>query len=789
MGLTERLQVIATHKEPSNKHVLWLKDNTFRKWDGDGWVDIGGGNGTTDYKALKNKPLINGRVLEGNINLEIKGEKGDTGPKGEQGIQGIQGLTGKDGIGISKVEQIVYSNEDSGENIVRVTLEDGTFTDITILNGSKGTSEDDIQIINIELDEEYIKAYNEGSLNWDGVIRNPVPLMQLSTTIEAGKYTKVVANEKDVLIEGYSIAIQDNGIRYVALLGTDKVANTKFQIEKNLVIANLGNMTVLRMPLIYKLHINIKDDEITRQDPETFLAIKDILLNSISEGLYPYLQISRSYNIDESHLKGSYAYLVPSTSSDDINCLQFKTEDGSLYININDTTGVVESVKDYNMDPIMVYKAIDEAKNSVDSGEGSDGSLETYVFYANEELTEDKIEANKRAYEAAMSETPALYVISVYGDIIVPTKTYISREGNRYVRFGISLNDEIVNSEALNREYLDVFNTQIRFVEDGTFTIRKQFESRLAKVSMLDEVIAKVDEIPDRIANIPQGEMFNYVHIPFEDAPLDEEQLAENAASCTKWLEAYKNNEPLPILCWSAFPYGDGRMHVYGPSDGLLNFSISTTLGFGNDESLDNAELVAMLIVSGTLASSGEVELYMPLEEKSLTTINSFKTINGQSIFGEGDIEIQGGGNVEVDAELSEVSENAVSNKAVTMALAETEKVTAAALNELNERFEEYATKEDIAAALAERDEEINHIEDVLEATIIEDEEVAAAALVSLDKRVTNLEQNGGGGGGGDIYNVSFTIDPSTMELVMAYDVQPTFDFTLDENGNLIAII
>ena len=117
----------------------------------------------------------------------------------------------------------------------------------------------------------------------------------------------------------------------------------------------------------------------------------------------------------------------------------------------------------------------------------------------------------------------------------------------------------------------------------------------------------------------------------------------------------------------------------------------------------------------------------------------------------------QGGGSIEVDAELSETSDNAVSNKAVTM-------------------------------ALAEMDEEINHIEGVLEATIIEDEEVTAAALNDLDKRVTNLEQNGGGGGG-DIYNVSFTIDPSTMELVMAYDVQPTFDFTLDENGNLIAII
>lgn len=121
---------------------------------------------------------------------------------------------------------------------------------------------------------------------------------------------------------------------------------------------------------------------------------------------------------------------------------------------------------------------------------------------------------------------------------------------------------------------------------------------------------------------------------------MDEEQLAENAASCTKWLEANSNNEPLPILCWAEFPNGMGRINVYDSSDGLLNFSIRITLGVGNDESLDNAELVGMLIIDGMLSSTGEVELYMPLEEKILTTINSFKTINGQSIFGEGDINI-----------------------------------------------------------------------------------------------------------------------------------------------------
>lgn len=83
-----------------------------------------------------------------------------------------------------------------------------------------------------------------------------------------------------------------------------------------------------------------------------------------------------------------------------------------------------------------------------------------------------------------------------------------------------------------------------------------------------------------------------------------------------------------------------GRINVYGPSDRLLNFSIRITLGVGNDESLDNVELVGMFIIDGTLNSSGEVELYMPLEEKVLPTINSFKTINGQSLLGEGDINI-----------------------------------------------------------------------------------------------------------------------------------------------------
>lgn len=110
----------------------------------------------------------------------------------------------------------------------------------------------------------------------------------------------------------------------------------------------------------------------------------------------------------------------------------------------------------------------------------------------------------------------------------------------------------------------------------------------------------------------------------------------------------------------------------------------------------------------------------------------------------------QGGGNVEVDAELSETSENAVSNKAVTMALAETEEVAAAALNELNKRFEEYATKEDLEDALADVSIEVDSAmsdtsENAVSNKVIK--KYVDDADNALAERISALEQNSGGGG------------------------------------------
>ena len=54
-------------------------------------------------------------------------------------------------------------------------------------------------------------------------------------------------------------------------------------------------------------------------------------------------------------------------------------------------------------------------------------------------------------------------------------------------------------------------------------------------------------------------------------------------------------------------------------------------------------------------------------KQDSLVSGHNIKTINGQDVLGQGDIEISGGGTV--DSELSETSENPIQNKVITAAL------------------------------------------------------------------------------------------------------------------------
>lgn len=52
---------------------------------------------------------------------------------------GTAGADGEDGVGIAAVEQTTVSEEDGGENVITVTLTDGTASSFTVKNGSKGS--------------------------------------------------------------------------------------------------------------------------------------------------------------------------------------------------------------------------------------------------------------------------------------------------------------------------------------------------------------------------------------------------------------------------------------------------------------------------------------------------------------------------------------------------------------------------------------------------------------------------------------------------------------------------
>lgn len=96
------------------------------------------------------------------------------------------------------------------------------------------------------------------------------------------------------------------------------------------------------------------------------------------------------------------------------------------------------------------------------------------------------------------------------------------------------------------------------------------------------------------------------------------------------------------------------------------------------------------------------------------------------------------GGGGSIDTELSETSENAVSNAAVTKAIVENEEVTAAALNELNERVN--AISENVSGETATKVELQTAVESLTN-TILENEEITAAALNDLNTRLESISR------------------------------------------------
>lgn len=75
IGNVDRLQIVATNKEPVNKHVIWLKGDYLKRWTGAGWKNIGGDGGNIEVidnltSSNKDKALSanQGRVLLDKIN-------------------------------------------------------------------------------------------------------------------------------------------------------------------------------------------------------------------------------------------------------------------------------------------------------------------------------------------------------------------------------------------------------------------------------------------------------------------------------------------------------------------------------------------------------------------------------------------------------------------------------------------------------------------------------------------------------------------------------------------------
>lgn len=126
-----------------------------------------------------------------------------------------------------------------------------------------------------------------------------------------------------------------------------------------------------------------------------------------------------------------------------------------------------------------------------------------------------------------------------------------------------------------------------------------------------------------------------------------------------------------------------------GDTQRSINLSIDTDI-IATKEDLTDYQPVGDYATKTELAS----------KQDTLVSGTNIKTINGQTLLGEGNIEIQGGGTITVDSELSTTSENPVQNKVITNALNGKQDAGDYALKSEIPDTSELATKEELAAKL-----------------------------------------------------------------------------------------
>lgn len=126
-----------------------------------------------------------------------------------------------------------------------------------------------------------------------------------------------------------------------------------------------------------------------------------------------------------------------------------------------------------------------------------------------------------------------------------------------------------------------------------------------------------------------------------------------------------------------------------GDTQRSINLSIDTDI-IATKEDLADYQPVGDYATKTELAS----------KQDTLVSGTNIKTINGQTLLGEGNIEIQGGGTITVDSELSTTSENPVQNKVITNAINGKQDAGDYALKSEIPDTSELATKEELAAKL-----------------------------------------------------------------------------------------
>ena len=95
----------------------------------------------------------------------------------------------------------------------------------------------------------------------------------------------------------------------------------------------------------------------------------------------------------------------------------------------------------------------------------------------------------------------------------------------------------------------------------------------------------------------------------------------------------------LPMLCWYELPYGVGKIDVLSHNYDQIEFMVKIIFSASETALPDGVKSVEVIIMSGTLYSDGYVEI-AEYSLNELPIAESFKTINGESILGSGDINI-----------------------------------------------------------------------------------------------------------------------------------------------------